>query len=215
MNFDHEGRRPYSFDSMPKLVPTGEKGVAKVEHFQVSKQDYERSLLRAAVTRGRVEPVPEGTYAKLIVNGRLMMSDTPMEHSTNLSFVMQARGNVFIAGLGLGMILAPLLRSPKVESILVLEKEADVIDLIGPVYLPANEAKLKIVHGDVFTHKPEADWKFDSIYFDIWPDIMESNHTEIQRLKRKYRRCLKADGKIQAWREMDVRRLARSRASFW
>lgn len=215
MIIDQEGRGPYQFDPMTKLIPASEKGVAKVEHFQVSKREYEMSLLRATVTRGRVEPVPEGTYAKLVVNGTLMMSDTPMEQSTNRSFVLGARGKVLIAGLGLGMILVPLLRNPKVESILVLEKEADVIDLISPVYLPTHEAKLKIVHGDAFTHKVEADWKFDSIYLDIWPNILESNHAEIQRLKRKYRRCLDAEGKIQAWRETDVRRLARSRASFW
>lgn len=89
-----------SFPQMCKVVPEGEKGLARVRHFEISEFDAGMSAIRDRWMR--VDP---GKYARLTVDGRLFMSDTRMERITNGDFVRQAHGRVLIAGLGLGMIL--------------------------------------------------------------------------------------------------------------
>jgi hypothetical protein len=96
-------------------------GIAKIDHLTVDRFQSVMSAWEPAAY------CPPGTYACLRVNGRLMMSDTRMEHYTNYKVVREARGNVLIAGLGLGMILHPILAKKEVLSVTVIEKYADVI----------------------------------------------------------------------------------------
>lgn len=55
---------------------------------------------------------------------QVVMSDTPMEKHTNQEFLDAAHGDVLIAGLGIGLIVMPLLDDPEITSITVVEKEA-------------------------------------------------------------------------------------------
>lgn len=165
------------FKSIPDIVPEGSKGVAKVEHFVVDNFNSRMSAIRR-------EYVPEGKYARLYVSGRLMMSDTSMEHRTNWQIGSRANGNVLIAGLGLGMVLTSILDKEEVKSVTVIEKYQDVIDLISPNY---KSDKLSIICADIFEWKPVKGTKYDVIYFDIWPDICTDNLDEISRLHNKFK----------------------------
>ena len=61
-------------------------------------------------------------YIRLEMNGKgIMMSDTPMERNTNRDFIQKANGDVIIFGLGLGLVIIPLLKNENVKSILVVE----------------------------------------------------------------------------------------------
>lgn len=127
-------------------------------------------------------------YAKLIINGELVMSETPMEHRTNSDFVLDANGDVLIGGLGLGMIILAIQDKENVSSITVVERSQDVIDAVAH-QLPLNN-NVKIICDNVFTYKPSS--KYDCIYMDIWSYVNEDIYKEMCALKRRYGHYLKS-----------------------
>jgi spermidine synthase len=177
---------------MAEIVPEGSVGEARVEHFTVSEQDSKFTSIRALVNPGRDEFVEPGTYARLIVCGATMMSDTRMERRSNVGVLHHASGHVLIAGLGLGMIIHPIAAKKEVKSITIIEKSADVIALVAPT-LP--KKKVTVVEGDIFTWTPPKGTKYDTIYFDIWVNITTDNLDDMAKLNRRFAR-FKAEG---AW----------------
>jgi len=122
--------------------------------------------------------------------GGIMMSDTPMERNTNYEFVQKANGDVIIFGLGLGLVILPLLKKENVKSILVVELHQDLIDLVEPILKVHDvENKLTIVQGDCFEfhNKIPKEKKFDSIYGDIWIDICTDNYEEMKILTKNWK----------------------------
>lgn len=131
-----------------------------------------------------------------------MMSDTEHERMTNREILYRAKGNVLIAGLGIGMILHPILENENVQSVTVLEKEKDVIDLVSET-LPRK--KLQIVNADVFEWSPPKDAKYDCIYFDIWSDgAADLTKKERHKLACKYRKYKAAGGWMGGWKPMEI-----------
>ena len=167
---------------MADLIPEGTCGSARVEHFTVSPKKAGLTALRAALNGHPTSVVPPGRYARLLVDGRVMMSDTPMEKSSNARMIEMAKGHMLIGGLGLGMVIWPLLaKKPGLHSLTILEINPDVINLVGR-HLP-RDSRLEIIQADVFKWSPSRRLpKFDTIYFDIWPDICLSNGAEANKL---------------------------------
>lgn len=200
----------YEFPQMPTLLPPGEKGVARIAHITATSEDVQLHNLRAGFRPGgrynRMEP---GTYAQLFVRNQLVMSDTLMERQTNMRVVQRATGRVLIAGLGLGMILHPILAKPDVTHVTVLEKEQDVIDLVGPS-LAGYGDRLTIIHADAFTWRAPKGETWDGIYFDIWPEIVGENVDEHNKLARRWSaRLNRANPKARmaGWRIEELRTL--------
>jgi spermidine synthase len=180
---------------MHKIVPEGTHGRAKIVHMVVTPEEAKFSELRAIGTRSREVPAREGTYVKLYVGGTLMMSDTQMEHATNREVVRRAHGHVLITGLGVGMVLVPILATSDVQTVTVVEPSADVIALVAPHF---TDPRLKIVEGDAFTWRPDPGIRYDVIYHDIWPYITTANLPEITRLHQRYARWLNRQNR-EAW----------------
>ena len=130
-----------------------------------------------------------------------MMSDTQMERDSNKEVVERARGNVLIAGLGLGLVLKPILAKSSVETVLVIEKHKDVIALVAPAF--KDDEKLTIMREDIYTWEPPAR-HFDTIYFDIWPNISTDNLKGIHRLHRRFKPALRAKGWMESWMREDL-----------
>lgn len=196
------------FKPIAPLVTPGSKGVAVLDTFTVDKAHAVMSQLREAITQGREQAVPEGTYARLVVNGELMMTDTPMEQRSNLLFVEKAKGDVLIAGLGIGMVLQAILQKPEVGTVLVLEKYQDVIDLVSPQFQEyLDEGKLHILCEDILDWHADDDWTWDTIYFDIWPTISIDNLDDMNRLDNQFRYHLNPEGWIDSWERTALRRL--------
>lgn len=167
------------FQEMHKVLNENEIGNFKLEKFEINKNNRDFRCY-----------IPDGKYIRLLDksagwNG-CVMSDTDMEKRTNTQFVLKANGDVFIAGLGLGMIVLPIQDKEEVKSITILEKYPEVIELVGK-QLPLND-KVKIIQGDVFKYEFPKGTKFDTIYFDIWNYVNEDVYEEMQQLKKKYRR---------------------------
>jgi hypothetical protein len=187
------------FEPMVEIVPEGKKGVAEIRHISVSKADSRMTALRAAVGSGGGDSyVHEGAYAQLYVGKTLMMSDTSMEKNSNYDLLRMASGNVLIAGLGIGMVLVPLLKSDKVTSVTVVEKYQDVVDLVSP-HLAQYGDKLKVVCADIFEWKPEKGVKYETLYFDIWPTVTTDNLKEMETLHRRFSKCKAPGAWIESW----------------
>lgn len=178
-------------------IPTGEIGRAQLIHDTPS----ELTRMRAAWDG---QPLYRDKYARLILNGEVMMTDAEFERRTNRAVLDKARGDVLIAGLGIGLILDPIIA--KADSVTVVENSADVIALVGP-YFPS----CKIVEADILTWKPRRNQAFDVIYFDIWPDICEDDRTEAAKLHRRFSKHLKAGGYMESWCRIALRASHRRR----
>lgn len=129
-------------------------------------------------------------YVRLLVNGSIMMTDAEFERMTNVQVMQEAHGHCLIGGLGIGLILDPLIE--RCDSVTVIEINSDVIAAVGPYY-----PKARIIHADVNTWKP--DQKFDTIYFDIWPHFNGDTSADAAKLQRRYRKFLNDGGWMRSW----------------
>jgi spermidine synthase len=187
------------FVDMHKILPEGKQGIAEIKHIEVTKKDESWTRIRAAMHPE--EYVEAGHYVQLLINGSVMMSDTQMEKRSNIGVICEARGHVLIAGLGMGMILPPILARKEVKSVTVIEKSRDVIDLVEPSLLKIKGGrKLKVIEADIFDWKPEKGTKFDVIYFDIWPNICTDNLLGMATLHQRFAKCKAPGGWMNSWK---------------
>ena len=122
----------------------------------------------------------------------IVMSDSAMEQDTNIDVVRGAKGDVLVAGMGMGMILLAMQDRPEITSITVVEISQELHDFIRP-NLKLND-KVNIVISDIHDYIP--DRKFDTVYCDIWNDISSDNYEEMNDLSYKF----KDVPKVSHWR---------------
>jgi spermidine synthase len=120
------------------------------------------------------------------------MSDTPAECHDHWEPYCEARlrgGHVLIHGLGLGMLLNRILRDTEC-AVTVVEKSADVIQLVAGHYTERHADRLTIVEGDALTWQPPRDVRYTVVWHDIWDNICADNLPDMHRLHRRFgRRC--------------------------
>jgi len=205
---------------MVEIVPEGEHGSAKVDHFDVSEEDWSFTRLRGAFSFDRNAECPPGRYARLITKDGLQMTDTDHEQRSCSDIVRAAKGDVLIGGLGLGCILVPIFRAGGAKSVTVVESDPDVISLIKPHLRPhANGTRFEVVEADVFDWKPEKGQKFDAIWFDIWPTVCVDNLPSMAKLHQrgKYWKRTK-DSFMDSWKRWELRQMRREdqrRVGWW
>lgn len=173
---------------IPVAVPDGNSNEWAVSTFTISEEDADFQNLRALFHPGArfIEP---GTYKRLTRNGRVIMSNTPEEIGDLTSFMWRAKtdgGHILINGLGLGVALAGILDSDKIEDITVIEKSEDVLNLVAPTF--QNNKRISIIHADAFDWQPPRGQRYNVVWHDIWDDICRDNLPEMTRLHRKYGR---------------------------
>lgn len=184
------------------FIPEAKLNNWEITHFEISEEDADFYNLRQAIS-GQGRNVVAGKFMKLVRNERTtVMSDTPTELIEFSYFAHTAIGRILINGLGLGLVVNALLKKGSVESITVIEKEADVISLVSPHF---NDERLTIIHADAFLYQPAQGKKYDYVWHDIWDGICSDNLKEMTKLKRKYgRRTVEYQG---CWCEYECRRL--------
>lgn len=130
--------------------------------------------------------------------GKTMMSNHEFELLTNQKFVNAAKGNVLIFGLGLGLIIHPLLESDDVKTIDIVEIDCGLIDEIYPILVACdNQSKVNVIYEDAFTF--DTDKMYDTIYFDIWSVIDEQAFGEMKLLANKFEKNLAPGGWMDSW----------------
>lgn len=198
------------FTNMATILPESKKGEAEIKHFEIDERMASFSRVREAVTRGREGAAKVGTFAQLFIKGSLVMSDTEHERQSNWDLLSESHfGDILIAGLGLGMVLLPILARENVKSVTVIELSQDAIDLVEHHIREAagrNADKLTVICGDIFEWKPPRGARYHTIYFDIWGDICRDNLPQMKRLHQKFRRRKIKGGWMTSWLYNDLRR---------
>ena len=98
------------------------------------------------------------------INGEWLtiMADSELEANQAKEFLDAATGDVLLAGLGIGMVLQPLIDNDNVTSITIVEKFQEVIDLVW-THTPSS-SKITLVNDDIYTWTP--DKNYDVAWFD-------------------------------------------------
>lgn len=202
------------FIPMHEIIPEGKSGDWEVNHFETDEEEVKSRKLRAMMSfsYGDYYDLVPGKYIRLLDWSKsftkTQMTDTIMERRTNLEFMERAHGDVLIGGLGIGMIIAPLLCKEigeKVDTIRVVESSQDVIKLVKPhlMKLEGSE-KLEIIEADMLEYW--TDDQFNVIYFDIWAEVTSDNLPQMSKLHRRWTHRRKKDDPenwMSSWRHKD------------
>lgn len=126
------------------------------------------------------------------------MSTHVAERTTQAEFVAAAHGRVLVAGLGLALVLWPLLDKPEVTEVVVVDVNPAVEGLMaGYLETLPNRNRLRLVRADIRRWRCRS--SFDTIYFDIWPDISAKNLVDMLRLEKRYAKYLRPGGWMGCW----------------
>lgn len=180
-------RTPTYSEAMTLDLPEMDIDGIKVEHWNISQEESDRSRLHAAIGDGRGRVLP-GKITRVLIDGKLWMSDTPDEKRDHSEVFYQAArrgGRILINGLGAGMVLGALLKLENVTHIDVVELDERIIKHIGPHY---DDPRVTIHHGDAYTIKWPVGTEWTLAWHDIWLDLSAENFPGMHRLHRRYGR---------------------------
>lgn len=190
-------------------IPEGTEGSYTVEKFTVSEPEASFENTRAMFSFGcggaNIRP---GTYTRLLRGNKssircvTVMSDTPDEIRDHLGPIMNAKGTVLIAGLGIGMVAAACLNKPEVDKVTVIELCPEVIHLVGDHLKGIHGDRLEIIQADIMQWKPPKGARYDVAWFDIWDDICTDNLEQMATLNRRFARRTDWKG---CWKEEELK----------
>ena len=113
-------------------------------------------------------------YAAVLENGREWMTLLPNETNTTKPAIDVSRGKVLTYGLGLGYFAYMASLKPEVESVTVVERSDDAVELFTKHILPQfpQRSKIRIVLSDAFEYAETrmAKEAFDVVFTDLWHD---------------------------------------------
>ena len=152
-------------------LPAGRCGSWSIEHFTVADPG-------PADSRPACFQSPGGAYTRLKENNEVFMTDLYDEWWTQRSAIAEARtrgGDVLITGLGLGLVVMSVLQSPgtRVRRVVVVERSAEVIELVAAHLQQRYGDRVEIVNADAFTWQPPHGQRFSVGWHDIWPNPHE------------------------------------------
>ena len=130
-----------------------------------------------------------------------IMSLTPMEAMTMRPLIRKAKGKVLIGGLGMGYLTRRVLQRKQVKSVLVIEKNPDIIEFFGKYLFEEFGDRVKIIKGDMYGHS----WQnHDTALWDIWDEIGDAGW---DRKYRAIRETMKEAGKAcVGWTDWEPQR---------
>ena len=152
-------------------IPEGVHGLWTIKKYE------NNPVLNKSYKNRTKKDLPEGTYTYLyratienlhLEHGECVMEDTPKELNTHLNFVLRAKGNILITGLGLGCVVRGLLFKKDVTKITIIERDKSVLSLVAP-YMPKDE-RLNIVEADAIEWTKNNTENFDFAWHDVWDD---------------------------------------------
>ena len=200
-------------------VPEGRSGPWVVERQEAKERDAFLFNLRE-LAQGTRRFVETGWHTRLFRERRdgggeeggpsrvVFMSDTLAERRDHEPFLAIAGGHVLVAGLGLGVVLGPLLENPWVATITVVENSPDVLKLVGDHYLahphnwnPHGRPRLQLVEADAYRWRPPRGVGFDCAWLDIWPHMGAGVILDQLRLRRHVSRFCRGPILVWAWME--------------
>jgi len=161
-------------------IPAGESGL-----WQIRKRDVPAYLMLDAGPAW--QPCTEllRWTTKSIYQGEreLVMADHWHECKTHLEFILKAKGDVLITGLGLGCVVRGLIAHRQTTSITVIERDKAVLRLVGR-YLPT---RVKLIHADVRDWMTSSYEQYDYAWHDLCQDPdLEDRHLQVTHAEVMY-----------------------------
>ena len=139
-------------------------------------------------------------FPNILENGKAWMSITPNEIYTMKEPIQEAAGKVLTLGCGMGYFAYMTALKDNVESVTIVEKEQDVIDLFTSFILPqfSCKEKINIVHADAFDYMENLpDGEYDYCFVDIWTGNIDTvPYLKMKKLCSRFR-----DTTISYWIE--------------
>lgn len=134
----------------------------------------------------------------LMVKDACWMSNTDHEYETHKELFDKAKGDVLIAGLGLGYAPMVLKEMSKVKTIDIVEKEKEVIELVAK---HISHEKIRIHHFKISEYLNFRNKSYDIIFFDVFPDDPCYFEKDTEFLINQSMKLLKPEGEVIFWRQ--------------
>jgi hypothetical protein len=166
--------------------------------------------LKIFISRGWGDP-EFGHYVYLMLDGKMWMTTQRDEHGSMMESLKDCPTNarVFIAGLGLGLVLLYLAKSGKSYDVVVVEKDGRVIDAVESrirnwlkKFYP--DFRWKVFQGDAYDAISNCG-TFDWMFWDIWPQMFCNDLSwtaECERIRTICNPVLNPHGKVTCWKEI-------------
>lgn len=124
----------------------------------------------------------------------------------HLPFMRQARGDVLLTGLGIGMVANAASRLDTVSSVTVIELDKHLARMIRPQLLPG----IKVEVADAWAWTPRNGAAYDVIWHDIWSQLnVPVVYPEHLRIMARYAAWLKPEGWQSCFEHEQIVRMAR------
>jgi hypothetical protein len=130
-------------------------------------------------------------------NGEFILSNSNYMLKFYKPYLDEINGEILFFGLGLGLLILPLLNDPSVTKIDIVEIDLNVIDYVYDKRIKSLDInnKINIINQNVFNLTTTN--TYDYILMDIWSEIKSNTNDEINFLTNKFTPNLKENGKIQ------------------
>lgn len=185
----------YENDAYAKTVRFPNVTHGKWELCQHSYAPYEPFVRTHPVVTSELCEIPqigyfdvEFPFPAILENGIEWMTITPNEVETMREPIAKSHGKVLTLGLGLGYFAFHASEKTEVESVTVVERSQDVIDIFSTYLLPQfpHRDKINIVREDAFLYMKEKmpQESFDYVFADLWHDA--SDGLEMYRKLKQY-----------------------------
>ena len=197
-------RNPYTshirFDDLSQTAfKYTQETIQAHELFSVSSivEDENRELNDWMRLRAMDEPY-QATF--LWQDNEVWMLDAPSEMNTIEPYAKKAKGKVLTFGLGIGFYVYMALLNDDVESVTIVERSPEVIQLFNTVLrtqFPQSK-EIKIIQGDAFDYFNEDTLnRYDSVFVDIW----QSNEDGLEMIERLLEQYLPPFEQVDFWIE--------------
>ena len=119
----------------------------------------------------------EFTFPTVFENGVEWMAIKPNEIETMKQPIENAQGRVLVYGLGIGYFAYMVSQKQEVESVTIVERDQNVINLFEQHILPQfpNKSKINIVKSDAFDYAKNQMKKgnYNYVFTDLWHDVSD------------------------------------------
>ncbi len=145
-------------------------------------------------------------FPAVMQDQRIWMTVTPNEVETMKTPLMHATGNVLTYGLGLGYFAYMASLKPDVQSVTIVERDKDIIQLFKTCILPqfAEKQKIAIIADDAFHHAAHVlpSGNYNYVFADLWHDVSDGLP---MYLKLKELEHLSQNVKFDYWIEKSIK----------
>jgi hypothetical protein len=158
---------------------------------------YEAFIYKDLIIRPEFREFPcigffneEFRFPTVMENAHEWMSIKPSEIETTQPVIDAIEGKVVTFGLGLGYFAYMVSLKEKVQSITVIERDKEVIQLFEHYILPQfqHKEKVEIIFADAFEYaeKQMPDKNFDYAFVDLWHDVSDGLEMYLKMKKKEH-----------------------------